>query len=350
MSSVIGRNIQYSLFGESHGEAIGMTIHSFPAGIRIDEAAISIALERRLGVNAYSTKRRETESPQWLSGVLDGVTTGAPLTFLLPNKDRRSADYSELKDRIRPSHADYTAKLRYNGFNDYRGGGIFSGRLSAAYVVVGTLAKTILAQRKIDIVSRLVQIGDITIDFNTYNDKQKDFAALDETVQQQVDELINNIIHEKDSLGGKIKTKIFNFPAGIGDPHFYGLEAVLSQYLFAIPALKSLSFGLGNDFASARASEVNDELIYEKEKLRFMSNNNGGILGGISTGDDIVFDCVFKPTPSIAREQQSVNLKSKQNIKLAIKGRHDPAFVLRTAVIVESVTAMALLDILKGKM
>ncbi len=347
---MIGNSIKYSLFGESHGDFIGMTIHSFPAGIKIDNKALAMALNRRLGISRYSTKRRETAMPEWVSGVLNGVTTGAPLTFILKNKDVKSSDYKELKYIMRPSHADYSAYVKYNGFNDNRGGGIFSGRLTSCLVVAGSLAKQLLNEKQIEIISRVVKLGGFEIPFSAYKDNSVDLSALAEDYRKKIDMMLDQIISDKDSYGGVVRTKVLHFPAGIGEPYFHSLESHLSSYLFAIGGLKAISFGIGEDFANIKGSEANDEVAYNDGAVVQLSNNNGGILGGISTGADIDFSCVFKPTPSICIEQNTIDVEKEVNVKLEIVGRHDPAFVLRTPVIVENVTAMALLDIIKGNL
>ncbi len=348
MSSVIGKNIQYSLFGESHGKVIGMTIHSLPAGLLIDHDLIKTNLQRRASGKIYTSQRREEDKIEWLSGIMNDKTTGAPLTFIIKNKDARSKDYSKLANVIRPSHADYGAFVKYQGYNDQRGGGIFSGRLTAALVVAGSIAKQILSQEGIVIDSRLVNLGGINIPYDAYPEKNSDYQSLAKEYVDKIVGKLEQLIEEKDALGGQVMTKVYNLKAGIGDPYFYSLESVLSAYLFSISGLKAIAFGLGEEFANAKASQVNDAWHYQNDRVMPISNNNGGILGGISTGAEIVFKCTFKATPSIARPQKSVNLAEKSNVTIQIEGRHDPAYVLRTAVVVESVTAMALADILKG--
>lgn len=356
MSGTWGRRIKYSIFGESHGEAIGINIDGLPAGIHIDKENIEKEMKRRApGNSSLATPRKEADNFEILSGVFNGKTTGAPLCAIIRNTNKHSSDYDILKYNMRPGHADFTGNIRYNGFNDYRGGGHFSGRLTAPLVLAGAIAKQILTKFDIIICSHIARI---------LNEKDKalpkltiskelaqalsasDFPLLDASMDPKMREIILKAKSEGDSVGGIIECGIYNVPSGKGDPFFDSVESNLSHLLFSIPAVKGVEFGEGFDLASMYGSEANDAFEIINNKVHTKSNNNGGLLGGITSGMPILFKCVIKPTPSIAKEQDSVDINKKENIKLCVKGRHDPCIVPRALPVIEAAAAMVILDYL----
>lgn len=354
MSGQWGKHLQLSIFGESHGPAIGITIHGLPSGLRLDWAHIDRQMQkRRPGTNAWSTSRAETDRVEIISGYFAGKTTGTPLTALIYNKDQDSKDYRAMADVIRPSHADYPGQIRYKGHNDYRGGGHFSGRLTAPLVFAGGVAQQILRQDGVEIKAFVTQIGthlaqkpqvsDLTVEallartcdsFPTY--QEDDWAGLKEVIKEAKDSL--------DSVGGQIQCLGLGLKAGWGNPFFYSLESVLSSLIFSIPAVKGLSFGKGFDLASLKGSEANDTYQMVDGCVRTRTNHNGGILGGITTGMPLDFTVALKPTPSIGKAQETVDLSSGENILHQTKGRHDPCIVVRAIPVIEAVTAIALLE------
>ncbi|MCD7893676.1 MAG: chorismate synthase [Erysipelotrichaceae bacterium] len=355
MSANWGTNIELSLFGESHGKAIGIVIGNLPAGIQLDMDEINKNMKRRApGQNKMSTPRKEKDEVEIMSGVLDGVTTGAPLCALVYNSDQHSKDYSLLKECMRPGHSDYPAYIKYHGFNDVRGGGHFSGRLTAPIVFAGSVAKQILKQKGIIIGAHIQSIKDIEdqrFDINiSENDidllLQKPYPTIDDAIFDKMQGVIEEARVNQDSVGGKIECAILNVPAGLGNPFFDSIESHLSPLLFSIPAVKSVSFGLGEDITKLYGSEANDSYYYENDKVKTKTNNNGGITGGISNGMPIIFSVGIKPTPSISQTQQTINVKTKENTTLQIKGRHDPCIVPRAIVVVESMAALGILDMI----
>ncbi|MCD6435894.1 MAG: chorismate synthase [Clostridiales bacterium] len=327
MNSTWGKNIIYSLFGESHGTLIGITIHHLPAGIKLNLDDIQLELnKRRPGKDVYLTSRDELDEFEIVSGYFNKKTTGAPLTAIIKNTSQRSSDYK--KSHIRPSHADYAAYVKYDGYNDYRGGGHFSGRLTAPIVFAGAIAKQLLEKKNIKINACIVQIGKIKGD--RFNDLMQ-----------------NEIINAKkdgDSVGGVVQVVADNVPAGIGEPFFNSIESVLSQLFYSIPAVKGVTFGLGINFANEKGSVVNDELRFINGEVVALSNNNGGITGGISNGMPIVSRLYFKPTPSIMKIQRTIDIETKENIENSIKGRHDPCIVPRALPVTEAMMAIGLLE------
>ena len=348
MSSIIGENIKISLFGESHGPLVGATISGLEAGIKIDEEFIKKQMEFRQANDSISTSRREQDKVNIVSGVYNGYTTGSPLTIIIENKDIKSEDYPKM---YRPSHSDYVAELKYRGFQDYRGGGHFSGRLTAPLVALGSIAIKILEKKNILIgshIQNIHNIKDVNVDFNNLDEyfskvNSDIFPVLDGNKKELMLKEIQNAKDNLDSVGGVIETIIQMNPS-IGEPFFNSLESKISQYLFSVPAVKGIEFGLGFDFAKYSGKEVNDEFINDKG-IRTLTNNNGGINGGISNGMPIVFKVVIKPTPSIGLEQKSIN-ENYENINLNIKGRHDPCIVRRARVVIDSLVALALLDLI----
>lgn len=345
---------EYTIFGESHGEAIGVVIENLPSGITVDEEFIlSEILRRKAKGDGLSTPRIEKDIPKILSGVFEGKTTGTPLCAIIENDNTRSKDYN--KDLLRPSHADYTGKVRYDGFNDYRGGGHFSGRLTAPLVFAGAVAKLVLKEKGIYVGAHILQIGDVKDD--SFDDKmlsgeyfatiaKKDFAVINDEKGEEMKALIQKARMELTSVGGIIECAVTGLAAGVGSPDKDNLEGIISKNIFRVPAVKGIEFGLGFGFANAYGHEVNDEFCINKGKIVTKTNNNGGILGGISNGMPIVFKTVIKPTPSIAREQNTVNITDMTETKIEIHGRHDPCILSRAAVVIESAAALSILEAL----
>lgn len=355
MSSTWGTNIELTIFGESHGTGIGIVIGNLPAGITLDMEEIKKNMKRRApGQNKMSTARQEKDEVQIISGVLDHTTTGAPLCAMIYNSDQHSKDYSLLKECMRPGHSDYPAYVKYKGFNDVRGGGHFSGRLTAPIVFAGSVAKQILRQKGIVVGAHIQSIKDIRDDrFDVHitnedieNMLQQQYPTLNKDVFVKMQNVIEEARMNQDSVGGMIECAILNVPAGLGNPFFDSIESHLSPLLFSIPAVKSVSFGLGEDITRLYGHEANDVYYYEGEEIKTKTNHNGGILGGISNGMPIIFTVGIKPTPSISRLQETVNVKTKEDTQLEIKGRHDPCIVPRAVVVVESMAALGILDMM----
>lgn len=356
MSSILGRKIKISVFGESHGEAIGVVIDGLPPGHIINFDWVYEEMRRRApGQNKFSTTRVEKDLPRILSGIFEGKTTGAPLTAIIENTNTNSKDYSELKVKMRPSHADYPAMVKYKGYNDHRGGGHFSGRLTAMFVFAGAVCKEFLRKKDIYIGAHIKSIGNIRDkSFDKINIsrelieelRKESFPVIDKSVVSHMQGEILAAKEEKDSVGGIIEAAIINLPTGLGNPMFYSVESVLSHMLFSIPAVKGVEFGEGFNITTLRGSEANDSYYIEDGKVKTYTNNNGGILGGITTGMPVVFSVAIKPTPSISLKQETVNISTKLNDSIEIKGRHDPCIVQRAVPVVECAAAVAILDIL----
>lgn len=352
MSSEIGKNIHISVFGESHGEGIGVVINGLPAGEPVDMEALMLQMSRRApGKGDTSTPRHETDEPEILSGIQSGITTGAPLAAVIRNNNTRSRDYSAA---FRPSHADYPAFVKYGGHNDIRGGGHFSGRLTAPLVFAGTVCREILERRGIVIGAHIYNIGgcfDTPLDpVNVTADelrrlKSMSFPVIDEAAGQRMTELILKCKADGNSVGGGIELAAAGLPAGLGSPMFGGVENVLSALIFGIPAIKGLEFGDGFAFSSGTGSELNDEYKLLDGKVVTVTNHNGGILGGITTGMPLILKVAVKPTPSIAIEQTTVT-PDMTPTRIKVGGRHDPCIVPRAVPAVESAAAIGLLDIL----
>lgn len=359
MSGVWGNNIKFSIFGESHGNAIGGVISSLPSGFEIDFDAIDRELVRRNHRAIYSTNRAEPDKYEILSGVFNGKTNGAPLAFMIKNSDTHSSHYDDIKDNMRPGHADYTAFVKYGGFADYRGGGHFSGRITAPLVVAGAIAKQILEkQYGINVYSHIKRISDINmpsvLDIENGIDelektKAQKFPIIDESKRDEIMAKIEKSREEGDSLGGVIECVIAGVEAGVGEPFFDSVESRISQMMFSIPAVKGVEFGRGFDIAKLTGFDVNDSFRYEGEKVVTSTNNNGGINGGITNGMPIVFGVAVKPTPSIFKEQKTINVNTKENVDFTLKGRHDVCIVPRAACVVECASALVMLDFLGGK-
>ena len=356
MSGIFGMNIKMVIYGESHGKSIGVVLDGLPPGLALDEAKIAAEMARRApGQNALSTARKESDTVEIQSGFFNGFTTGTPLCARIVNSDQHSKDYSILADKMRPGHADYAGHVRYQGFNDYRGGGHFSGRLTAPLVFAGAVAKQALAQYGIVVGSHILQINDIKEErFNPMgvSDAElaelhaKKFAVMDDAVGEKMQERILQAKSELNSVGGVVEATALHLPAGIGAPYFDSVESMLSHALFSVPAVKGVEFGDGFGFAGLTGAEANDALHYVDGKVQALTNHNGGVTGGITNGMPLVVRVAIKPTPSIAREQQTVSLKEQADTTLAIVGRHDPCIVQRAVPVIEAVVAWTLWDLL----
>ena len=346
--------MKYVIFGESHGPAIGVTLTGVPAGLELDMDAIAREMARRApGRSALSTARREDDQPEILSGVFEGKTTGAPLCAVIATTDPRSQDYTRTKDLARPGHADYPARVRYQGYNDYRGGGHFSGRLTAPLVFAGAVAKQILARRGVFVgahISSVYGISDQLLeDWDSLRAvADKDFPVLDDQAGEQMRQAILEAKDEQDSVGGAIECAVFGLPAGLGGPDFgENAEGIFSQYLFAVPAVKAVGFGAGAAFALMRGSEANDPLYMDNDgAVRAEQNCAGGINGGITNGMPLVFEVTMRPTPSIARTQFTVDMVKGENAVLELHGRHDPCVVHRAVPVIEAAAALAACELL----
>lgn len=355
MSSILtGKHIQVSVFGQSHSKAIGAVIDGLPAGVKIDSEKVAAFMRRRAPGNAkYATKRREADESVVLSGLVDGVTCGAPLGFLIENTNTRSGDYDNLRAVPRPGHADYTANVRYGGYQDVAGGGHFSGRLTAPLCFAGAVCMQILEQKGVKVQAHIYEIAgvqDVPFDPITITNArpgEKAFPVISDASGEAMQAEIEKARMSADSVGGIVECAVTGMPAGLGDPMFDGVENQLASNIFAVPAVKGLEFGNGFACAKLRGSQNNDPYtIDENGKIVTTSNNHGGILGGITSGMPILFRVAVKPTSSIGQEQQSVNLHTNQPEKLVVHGRHDPCIVPRAVPVIEAVTAITILDIL----
>ena len=347
--------MRYSIFGESHGPAVGVVLEGVPPGLELDLDAVRFDLSRRApGKSPLSTARNEADQPQILSGVFEGRTTGAPLCAVIENTDTRSGDYARTKDLARPGHADYPAHVRYQGFNDYRGGGHFSGRLTAPLVFAGGVAKQILAQRGVYVgahISTVYGVNDEPLeDWESLRAcAAKDFPVLNDEKGAEMRDAIWEAKNDQDSVGGAIECGVFGLPAGLGEPDFgRNAEGIFAQHLFAVPAVKGVSFGAGAAFALMRGSEANDPLYVDGDgSVKAEQNCAGGINGGITNGMPLVFEVTLRPTPSIARRQFTVDLAKGENAVLELTGRHDPCVVHRAVPAIEAAAALAACELLK---
>ena len=353
MSNTWGSEIRLSIFGESHGSGIGMILDGIEPGVQLNLEMIKQQMARRAPGGSLSTPRKEADEVEFLSGIVENVTCGSPICGIIRNTNTKSKDYSKTKDWLRPSHADYTAMIKYCGFADYRGGGHFSGRITAPLVLAGSICGQALQQKcDLQIGSHIVRLGEYEEQRWHYIDpdqlKHCEASRIPCQSPEKVTEIIENVRREADSIGGMVETAITGIPAGLGDPFFDSLESRLAHLLFSIPAVKSVSFGAGIQFAAMRGSEANDLFGIQDESIYTKTNNNGGILGGISTGMPIVFQTVLKPTPSIGRPQMSVNVNTMQEEENQIIGRHDPCIGLRAVPVIEAAAKIALYDAWKG--
>lgn len=356
MSGNFGKKINLSIFGQSHGEGIGIVINGIEAGFLVDMDKILLEMKRRApGQNDMSTKRAEDDFPEILSGIFNGYTTGAPIAVVIRNTDTKSKDYSKTKNLFRPSHADFSGYVRYNGFNDYRGGGHFSGRITAPLVFAGALCKQILEKQGIFIGSHIKQIGEIKDDyFNDIQIENEDLKALNEETLPLLNKSIKDDMHNEilkykekgDSIGGIVEVCINGVKAGVGNPFFDSIESVIAHLAFSVPAVKGIEFGKGFSYANLSGSVSNDEMYIKDDVIKTYTNNNGGITGGISNGMPIIYRAVIKPTPSISIEQNTVNIETRKCDKITIVGRHDPCIVQRALVVLEAISAIAILELM----
>ena len=351
MSSMTGNKIKISVFGQSHSKGIGVVIDGLPAGKKIDMEKVMAFMERRApGRNAYSTKRKEPDVPEILSGLVNDTTCGAPLCMVIYNQNQNSSDYNNIMDIPRPSHADYSGFVRYNGYNDVSGGGHFSGRLTAPLCFAGAVCMQILEDMGVNIQAHILSIKDVKDDrFNPINitnleiDK-KEFPVINDEQGKQMKDEIEKARLMGDSVGGVIECAITGVKAGFGDPMFDGVENMLAKNIFGIPAVKGIEFGNGFEATTLYGSEINDAFCIENGEIKTKTNNAGGINGGITNGMPILFNVAIKPTPSIFKEQDSVSISNKTEEKLQIAGRHDPCIVQRAVPVVEAVAAFTILD------
>ena len=354
MKNTFGTSVAVTIFGESHGAAVGAVVDGLAPGIKIDEDFIRTRLELRKPYGSITTPRREKDDFQIVSGVFEGKTTGTPVCILIPNTSQNSKDYEADRPLARPGHADYTAYVKYHGHEDYRGGGHFSGRVTAALVAAGAICLSALSAKGIEIGTHISRLGGISdSEFSTDEAELvseikalngKRFAVLDEQKAETMQEVIKEAAADGDSIGGVLETAVTGLPAGVGEPWFDTLEGVLSHALFSIPGIKGVQFGGGFDLVDARGSEYNDAFRMESGRVVSKTNNNGGINGGISNGMPILFRCAVKPTPSIHIAQETVDFVKKEDAKIETGGRHDPAIIHRARAVVDSVAALALID------
>lgn len=345
-----GNALRLSIFGESHGEAIGMLVDGIPPGEAVDLEAVAVEMARRApGKQTVSTARKEPDQVKILSGMRDGVTTGFPISGMIVNTNTRSGDYDS---KLRPGHADMTAQIKYGGYADMRGGGHFSGRLTAPLVFAGALAKQVLSRRGIAVHARIVEIAGIP-DTHPPSSRTayaalaaKPFAVGDDAAARQMEAAILAAKADADSVGGVIECVAFDVPPGLGDPFFRPAESVIAGMLYAVPAVKGVEFGDGFALASQRGSETNDPIALQEGKLMTLSNHNGGILGGITNGMPLVVRTAVKPTPSIAQEQRTVDAQTMRETMISIHGRHDPCIVQRAVPVIEAAVAVCILDML----
>ena len=351
MSSSYGENLRIHIFGESHGSAVGVTMEGIPAGEAVDLDGLQKFLDRRApGRNPSSTPRKEADIPEFLSGLREGKTCGTPVTAILRSANTRSGDYDALRDVPRPGHADYTAWVKYGESRDSRGGGHFSGRLTAPLCVAGGICLQLLARRGIEVVSRIAAIGGVRDEGElTASTAAKTFPTVSDARGEAMRAAIGEARLAGDSLGGVIECAVLGLPAGLGDPMFDGMENRIASAVFAVPAVKGIEFGAGFAAAGLRGSENNDPFSVENGRIITTSNHCGGILGGITDGMPLTFRAAVKPTPSIARPQQSVNLKTGKIVPLTVTGRHDPCIVPRAVPCIEAAAAIAVYDALLAR-
>ena len=356
MSSTYGEKIKISVFGESHGNGIGVVIDGLPAGVKIDIDKVLVQMARRApGNDKTATTRKESDIPKILSGMLNGVLTGAPLCAVIENTNTKSGDYGNIMSCPRPGHSDYTAFVKYNASNDVRGGGHFSGRITAPIVFAGAVCRQILENKGIKIAAHINSIGDVNdsrfdpvcIDDELINRlNNSPFSLIDQSIEQNMRSQVEAARINLDSIGGTVECAVTGIKAGIGEPMFDGVEGVIAKAVFGVPAIKGIEFGRGFELAKMRGSQSNDPFEYKDGKVVTKTNNCGGILGGITDGMPILFTAAVKPTPSIAQKQQTVDLQKKENTQLEIKGRHDPCIVPRAVPVIEAVTAIAIINLM----
>lgn len=354
MKNTIGNNLSITLFGESHGDVMGVVVDGLPAGIEINQELLQHQMGLRKAQGLLSTQRHEDDVVQFASGIFVGVTTGMPLCMLIQNKNQTSNDYDINKEVARPSHVDYVAHVKYGGHQDTRGGGHFSGRLTAPLVAAGAIAIQLLNQKGIFLATHIKQLHTISDDDFSKDEKgllkqitelnDSEFAVLNHDRGGEMKEIIEEARNNMDAVGGILETVVLNFPLGVGEPTFDSIESRLSHALFSIGAVKGIEFGLGFDFADKLASQVNDEFRIKDGRVVTTTNYNGGINGGISNGMPLQFKTVIKPTPSIGQKQKTINFVTMEETELETRGRHDPAIIHRARVVVDSMVALTLVD------
>ena len=352
MKNTIGNSVAVTIFGESHGAYIGAVIDGLAPGIEVDETYIAHMLDLRRPSGKISTPRQEKDAFRIVSGVLNSKTTGTPITILIPNENVKSGDYAQMRTTARPSHADYTAQCKYHGYQDSRGGGHFSGRITAALVAAGAICKCALEQKGILIgthVRRCAGIqdrafDDLASDIQSLNEKT--FAVLDTSCEEKMKAAILAAAEEGDSVGGVLETAIIGMPEGVGEPWFDSIESQLAHMMFSIPAVKGIEFGAGFAITDMRGSAANDPMRMENGKVITTSNNNGGVNGGITNGMPLIFRTAIKPTPTIFKQQNTIDFKDMTEMVLTPKGRHDPAIVHRARVVQDAATAIVICDAL----
>lgn len=358
MSSTYGQSLKLSVFGQSHGEAIGVTLDGFPAGMTIDMERLLAEMARRApGQSALTTARKEPDAPEFLSGVLNGRTTGQPICLVIRNTNQHSWDYGDGVDLVRPGHADYTGHVRYFGFEDWRGGGSFSGRLTAPIVAAGALCSQWLEQQGVKIACHVQQLGRVKDASFMTADPAADYSymkkmhlpTLEQGLDRQMEEEALAAREGGDSIGGVLECMITGLPAGLGAPFFDSVESVVSHLLFSVPAVKGVEFGAGFGFAAMLGSQANDPFRMEAGRVVTTTNHSGGVNGGITNGMPVVFRCVIRPTPSIGKAQETVSLRSGENAELAVKGRHDPCILPRAVPVIEAMAAIAVMDLWKER-
>lgn len=358
MSGMWGNNLKISIFGESHGKAIGITIDGLPSGVKLDVDEIQKEMKRRApGQNPWSTPRKEEDKVEFLSGFFNGFTTGTPICGVIQNTNTISKDYSNIKAQMRPSHGDFTGFVKYDGFNDYRGGGQFSARVTAGLVLAGAIAKQILKEKGIIIGAHIKSVRNIQDDSFNMTDISEElldklhnssFPTLNDEVVEKMQAEIIAAKDNHDSVGGVIEVAVINLPVGIGAPYFDSVESTLSHLVFSVPATKGIEFGAGFGISELKGSEANDEMYVEDKAIKTYSNNNGGINGGITNGMPLVFRVAMKPTPSIGKPQRTVDVTTMENTIIEVKGRHDPCILVRAVPVLEAVTAIGILDLVLG--
>ena len=358
MSSSWGRHLRLSIFGQSHGEAIGVTIDGLPAGMQIDMERLLAEMARRApGQSALTTARKEPDVPEFLSGVLNGRTTGQPVCLVIRNTNQRSRDYGDGVDLVRPGHADYTGHVRYFGFEDWRGGGSFSGRLTAPIVAAGALCSQWLEMQGVKIVCHVQQLGQVKDASFLDCDPDADYSAMKRMHLPTLTAGLSEKMQAEamaareggDSIGGVLECMITGLPAGLGAPFFDSVESEISHLLFSVPAVKGVEFGEGFGFAVMRGSEANDPFCMQAGRVVTATNHSGGVNGGITNGMPVIFRCVIRPTPSIGKTQRTVSLKSGENAELAVHGRHDPCILPRAVPVIEAMAAIAVMELWKER-
>ena len=355
MKNSFGNNITITLYGESHGSSVGCVIDGLASGIPVDENNINQFLALRRPNGTISTSRCEADEFSIKSGVFNGYTTGTPICIDIPNEDKRSLDYKETANLARPSHADYTANCKYNGYQDYRGGGHFSGRITAAIVAAGGIIIPALKRKGISIGTHIKSCGGVEDrDFSDYKAdiellSNLNFAVLDNSAGSAMQEKIIEAKNNLDSIGGVLETAVIGIDAGIGEPWFDSVESLISHAMFSVPGIKGIEFGAGFEIANMTGSTANDEFSVNNGSIVTNTNNSGGINGGITNGMPIVFRCAVRPTPTIGKEQKTINFKTNENTILAAKGRHDPCIAHRARIVVDSLTAIVIADLLTTK-